>query len=246
MNYKTDNLSFDKIFTDLLVHEGVNSISLPFRHSANKIIILEIGAGFGNRFNFYTRLLKEHNHVCVDINLQELKKGKQLNPNLLFVCADIDNLPFKNSSFDLLLSYSVLHYVDWKSLIKNISEILRNDGEIVMIENLAEHPLVFLYRLFFKMSGKKYSPYMNPKKYMRSKDLNLFEKYFKSTFKFYHLFTPLALIKPILSNRSGEQWKLKSDVVFNKLLKVDNFLLKIQPLKRFGWFVCIHGKKYNS
>jgi 2-polyprenyl-3-methyl-5-hydroxy-6-metoxy-1,4-benzoquinol methylase len=179
----------------------------------------------------------------VDINLQRIKIGRKLNPNFIFICADLEKLPFKNSSFDLILSYSVLHYVEWKILIKNISKILRCKGEVLLIENLSGHPLVSLYRFILKLSVKKYLPFMNPKEYIKTKDLKLFNEYFQCRFSFHHLLTPIALIKPILLKRKEQPLKLQSNAIFNRLWNIDKFLLKFQIFKRFSWFVSIHGIK---
>lgn len=88
-------------------------------HQINEIIklepkkVLEIGIGNG----FVSKYLKERN-----LNVITLDIDKKLNPDKI---GSVLNIPFTDSSFDVVSSYELLEHLPYESFYKAISEIFR-------------------------------------------------------------------------------------------------------------------------
>jgi ubiquinone/menaquinone biosynthesis C-methylase UbiE len=110
-------------------------------------IVLEIGCGTGV---FTQRLLKKgiQRFIAVDISLDLLKKARDSigNPNVKFIVADVENLPFKDNTFDSAVGVSILHHLDFEIAIKEISRILKQNGRIAFSEPNMFNPQVFLMK----------------------------------------------------------------------------------------------------
>lgn len=87
-------------------------------------LILDLGCGTG----FITEKLG--NAIGVDYSFGML----ELCPNdLIAVCADISNLPFKDSSFDFVFSLTALQDLnDCKSAVLEIKRVLKPNGRILL------------------------------------------------------------------------------------------------------------------
>lgn len=87
-------------------------------------LILDAGCGTG----IITSKLK--NAVGVDSSIGQLL---QCEKSLKLVCADIEELPFKNGSFDTVVSFSVLQDVNnIPKAVKEFKRVLKKDGHIVI------------------------------------------------------------------------------------------------------------------
>lgn len=78
--------------------------------------ILDIATGSG----YLVRNLLDKNVfiVCLDIDSKPLIKTKSELPDLNYVRADAGSLPFKNSAFDCVVTWSALvHVEDWRTVI---------------------------------------------------------------------------------------------------------------------------------
>ncbi len=88
---------------------------------------LDIGCGEG----LYLKILK--NSFGVDISINALKKAKKNSENV--VLADARRLPFKEKSFDLILSIEVVTHIDkkyWKEVFNEIDRVLKKNGIIIL------------------------------------------------------------------------------------------------------------------
>lgn len=100
--------------------------------------VLDIGCGTGK----YSVEIIKHAKSLIGIdkskNQLEIAKSKTTNKSC-FVCADAANLPFKNNTFDVIVScWCVGTILDKKTQQKVINEakrVLNKDGEIYFVEN---------------------------------------------------------------------------------------------------------------
>lgn len=83
---------------------------------------IDLGCGTG----FLSDILKK-NIVGIDISKNMIEIYKQKN-NLATVC-DIEDLPFKDSSFDFAISNFSLHWTDLNKSIKEICRVLKKDSK---------------------------------------------------------------------------------------------------------------------
>ena len=65
----------------------------------------------------------------IDFSLAQAKKAPSSAPSSVAICADMDTLPFKAHSFDLVMAHLSLHWVnDLPGILRQICHILQPDG----------------------------------------------------------------------------------------------------------------------
>lgn len=96
--------------------------------------ILELGCGDGLNIKIL-RSLGINYIIGIDISKFLLKLAKKNNPNVKFILASAENLPFKDNQFDIILADSVLyHLIDSAQSFSEIKRILKKGGKICFIE----------------------------------------------------------------------------------------------------------------
>ncbi|MBB6401385.1 SAM-dependent methyltransferase [Methanococcus maripaludis] len=110
------------IFKIILEDDFFKSLS----KSHKNIKILDCGCGFGS---FYD-LTKDFDTLYLDFSLNLLKKFK-IEKNK--ICANIENLPFKNGIFDLILCINVLEHVDFEKAVFEVKRVLKTNGRAYFI-----------------------------------------------------------------------------------------------------------------
>lgn len=96
--------------------------------------VLDCGCGEGEVGSFLLRRLQTDSVLGIDISQDKLKLADTLG--IKTVCADFDrnrNLPFKDSSFDLVFCNHVLeHMIDPDHLLEEIYRILKSGAMLVL------------------------------------------------------------------------------------------------------------------
>ena len=107
--------------------------------------VIDLGSGSG----VFTQLLAQRGYKCVglDISGQLLAVGRRKHPDIPFVQADIEKLPFKPESFHgALLSGVVHHFPDPSVCAVEVFRILRPGGRFVAFDPNRLNPFMWLYR----------------------------------------------------------------------------------------------------
>jgi ubiquinone/menaquinone biosynthesis C-methylase UbiE len=90
---------------------------------------LEIGCGSGAVARYVFKKYKL-NVTGTDIDKDQILLARRDSThikNITFLEADATNLPFKDKSFDIVLSVNVLHHIsNWMDALKEINRVLRN------------------------------------------------------------------------------------------------------------------------
>lgn len=92
--------------------------------------ILDIGCADG----VYSKAISNKNNqvVGIDINIDFLDKGRQLN-NLLFLVANAEELYFKDETFDAVLCIDVIEHVgNDEQVLSEIHRVLKPNGQLVI------------------------------------------------------------------------------------------------------------------
>lgn len=114
---------------------------------ANKIIknnrymrVLDIGTGFCNSLRILSNL-KDSELYSLDPELKALKSAKEEFRNLILIGqlflfrAMAENLPFKDGSFDFVISLMVLHHMENPAkAIEEILRILKKEGKLLLVD----------------------------------------------------------------------------------------------------------------
>lgn len=95
-----------------------------------KLYVCEVGCGEGH-------IIKKINSdfkVGVDISYERLRLAKNnMSGNSCLICADADNLPFKEGVFDVVISSEVIEHLNKDNhAIDNIRHILKDRGKLVL------------------------------------------------------------------------------------------------------------------
>jgi ubiquinone/menaquinone biosynthesis C-methylase UbiE len=100
------------------------------RHSGcslSELHILEVGCGTGGVLrSLISWGAQPKNLAGVDVLEERIRLARQLSPNICFLVADAQRLPFMNESWDMVLLFTVISSVPDRSIQSQIaSEVLR-------------------------------------------------------------------------------------------------------------------------
>ncbi len=158
--------------------------------------LLEVGSGSG----VHTQTLIKSNAsvTASDISINSLKVLKNIfnrNNNLKTVQADIEKLPFKDESFDLVASAGSLSYGNSFKVDKEIRRVLKPGGFFICVDSLNNNLIYKINRYFhYLKGGRSKITLKNMPSYRRIESLkekysNVDVKYFGSISYFMPLFS---------------------------------------------------------
>jgi len=156
--------------------------------------ILDVGAGLG-------RWTKELIKIFPDAEIVALDNQKRLTPYLLpdvkFVKGSVEDLPFKDNEFDLVIASRLLPYVDLKIAIEELERVTKKNGIVV-------HELIrWGYYLQKLLSG-------HPKRLLNFINLYFYFNFDIKLFKKYDNIDSIILTKYFSDYIISEKIKLKS------------------------------------
>ncbi|MDD2678332.1 MAG: class I SAM-dependent methyltransferase [Candidatus Nanoarchaeia archaeon] len=113
-------------------------------------LILDLGCGTG--FSLNVLIKKGFKAVGIDVSFEMLAHAK--NKGLIVACADMKNLPFKDESFDGLISISAIQWEapeNYGLMLDEIRRVIKNSAIIQFYpKEKAE------FECFIKLSEKKF------------------------------------------------------------------------------------------
>jgi ubiquinone/menaquinone biosynthesis C-methylase UbiE len=96
---------------------------------------LELGCGGGHvTRHMATECGLQCTGTDVDPDMVEAARSRSQGiENVKFLTADATDLPFEDASFDLVLSFGILHHIgEWPRVIEEVSRVLRPGGDYVL------------------------------------------------------------------------------------------------------------------
>lgn len=178
----------------------------------NSDYVLEIGAGQGE--NTEILLNKDVKVIATDISVKSLKviEKRFANKNLSTKVADIENLPFADNYFDIVVSAGSLSYGDNKLVLNEIYRVLKKDGIFIAIDSLNNNPIYRINRYFHYLRGDRSKSVIK-----RIPNIKLLEKYKAKFGKIkVNYFGSISYLIPIIVKLFGEKRaKIISDRVDN-------------------------------
>lgn len=120
-----------------------------FRKDLRNKTLIEIGCLFPHEVITILNPSKyEYTYVGIDIAGEALKAARNYLPGGMFVRCSATQLPFRDESFDVLLSLGVIHHLPGGSdNIRQLSRVLRNSGLFVLTEAVERRTLAAFDRL---------------------------------------------------------------------------------------------------
>ena len=133
-----------------------------YHHTATQINItnkkaLEVGSGRGGGASYLQRYLKTSSFTGVDISEKAISlcKNSFNISGLHFEKADSENLPFENSTFDVIINIESSHcYGNIDKFISEVFRVLKDDGVFLWCDFRTHEEMKKLF-LLFKESGFK-------------------------------------------------------------------------------------------
>lgn len=107
--------------------------------------ILDIGCGRGGMLsNFVKYGASPHNLSGIDLLPERIKLAKISYPNINFRCGDASKLPYENSSFDIIMQFTVFTSILYDQMKISISSemlrVLKQDGFILWYDYHMDNP----------------------------------------------------------------------------------------------------------
>ena len=185
------------------------------------ISVLELAAGMGE----HTQILANSGAdlTVTDISEESLKNIKKVYGNKLITkVADIENLPFRDKSFDVVCCAGSLSYGSHFKVRNEIYRVLKNDGLFVCVDSLDNNIIYKSNRYFNYLMGKRSKTVIK-----RVPSLNLFKLYEE---KFHcekiDFFGAIIWLKPILSPIIGINSFSKFSDWFDKYFNIKKSAFK--------------------
>jgi len=100
--------------------------------------VVDAGCGLGIVLDEFSKSMgiAVENRVGCDLSFNTLKYAKNKFPNIMFIRADVENLPFKNKAFELAICTDVLEHVrNFRKAFKEINRISNYAGVKVPLED---------------------------------------------------------------------------------------------------------------
>lgn len=191
--------------------------------------VLEYGCGTGSfSFDLAEKGAFVHGIDISEVAIDEANKtalSKSYNKNLKFSVMNAEDLKYENDFFDRICGNSILHHLELKTSLKELTRVIKSEGNAIFIEPLGHNPFINLYR---KLTPNLRSEDEHP---LKTSDLKLLNEYFsKVNIYYFHLTTLLAV--PFRNTKLFNG-------IFSLLNKLDSLLFHLEIFKRNAWMVVI-------
>jgi ubiquinone/menaquinone biosynthesis C-methylase UbiE len=90
--------------------------------SYEKPALLDAGCGWGRQLIEYRRFGLNTKYVAFDIDKAAIRLGKKIEPSIDFLVADIQKIPFKSDSFDVVICNAVVNFIEKQGVYNTIRE----------------------------------------------------------------------------------------------------------------------------
>lgn len=191
--------------------------------------VLDYCCGDG-RYAFYCAK-KGAETIGIDISEVAIKKCKsvarqqRLNNKTAFFVMDAEEMGFKDNTFDFIICMGVLHHLNFGMAMRELSRVIKHDGEIICTEALGHNPFIRFYR--------KLTPHLRTKyelnHIIKLPQLDIAREHFGYIkINFFHLSTLAAVPFRNMSIFAG---------LLSVLETIDNFMLKLPLIKTQAWMI---------
>ena len=142
--------SWDKVIFPNIIRKREMEIIFDVIASVKPRTILDLGCGGG----WLSKILsaKGYHVIGIDISASLIKKATKVAPKSVgFLIGDCMNLPFDNTTFDLIIGIAVLHHLDLDKTLAECHRVLSKKGSMLFMEPNALNPLMAIGRRLVQM-----------------------------------------------------------------------------------------------
>jgi ubiquinone/menaquinone biosynthesis C-methylase UbiE len=148
-----------------LIQKRLEAPRLKYLCNGRADTILEIGCGQGAGAKIICDLFGPQEYVGIDLDpkmVERAKRKEQGLKNARFLQGDAAQLPFIDSTFDLVVDFGIIHHIpNWREALAELHRILMIDGELFFeelpvetwergigkpLKRLLEHPYEEMFR----------------------------------------------------------------------------------------------------
>ena len=150
-----------------------------FSFFSNKKIrnMLDVGCGNGDFLNNFLKN-KKIKKFGIEPSQQTINLCKKRNKNINFKKAFSHNLPFPDNKFDLVNTWSVLHWIDRNHYLQSLGELIRVTNKFLMVMDFfpkIEHKIKYKHKSGFFIFKTDFDKILNSSGYLIKKfELNYF------------------------------------------------------------------------
>lgn len=115
-------------------------------------MILDAGGGTGR----FANIVRMPDYVYVVIDKDQSRLAQGVDPprqNYVRVCGDVTNMPFAEETFRIIISVSVLQYLDHDRFFEECHRVLTPEGVLAIHENGPYNPIILAARLMQRVLG---------------------------------------------------------------------------------------------
>jgi len=136
------------VFPNVIRRREVNFIKSELQAVKPKKI-LDFGCGGG----WLSKVLAPYGCEVfgIDISRSLVNSAKQVAPMVNFIVGDCMNLPFRERTFDAVISIATLHHVDVKKGLKEVNRVSKSPCTIMLMEQNKLNPLSAIGRKLLPM-----------------------------------------------------------------------------------------------
>lgn len=136
------------VFQNIIRKREIDLIESEFQVVKPKRI-LDFGCGGG----WLSRVLfpYECEVVGIDVSRSLISGAKRAVPTVYFIVGDCMNLPFRDGTFDAVISIAALHHVDVRRGLKEVRRVSENSCSLILMEPNKLNPLSAIGRKLFPM-----------------------------------------------------------------------------------------------
>lgn len=126
-----------------MIKKIIKNYYRPFLQKLNGKNILEIGCGHGFAAKTMLSYFSPKKITATDLDSRMISSAKKQvkDPLITFEAANATKLPYKNSSFEAVFVYGVIHHIPgplWKKSLDEIYRVLKKNGKAFIYDNSIE------------------------------------------------------------------------------------------------------------
>jgi len=177
----------------------------------------------------------------IDISDESIEVAKarakywKVSDRINFQVMDAENLEYQDKTFDIILSYGSLSYLNIDRSYAEMLRVLKDDGIVVLIDTLGHNPILNLNRRKYIKTGKRQQFHYDH--ILKIKDIMFARKYFKvASIRYFDLFVLISYPLRRLPCVKVLYWALRT---------IDKLILLIPLINRLAFKVVFSLQRPN-